>query len=107
MKTITSKQGTLQGRDWIKGVLIGAVTAVLYALWELWQTAGGLGNIAWKDVVSAAVTALIAYIGKNLLEPSKVVEVKAEGKEAREIIASKEDGRTNPPPFGDPTHPKP
>lgn len=89
MKTIKSKQGTLQGRDYWEGLGIGAATAILYALWELWQSSGGLGSIAWKDVFTAAVTALIAYIGKNLFEPSKVVEIKAEGKEAREIINEK------------------
>lgn len=86
MKTIKSKQFSLQGRDYWKGLGIGAVTAILYALWELWQSSGGLDGIAWKDVITAAVTALIAYIGKNLFEPSKVVEIKAEGKEARSII---------------------
>lgn len=105
MKTIKSKQGTLQGRDYWKGLGIGAVTAILYALWELWQSSGGLDGIAWKDVATAAVTALIAYIGKNLFEPSKVVTVHAEGKEARKIIAYTDEG--NPPPVGDPTHPKP
>ena len=107
MKTIKSKQGTLQGRDWIKSFGIGAVTAILYALYELWQASGSIDAISWKQVGTAAVTALIAYIGKNLFEPSKVVTVHAEGKEARKIISAKGDGPQNPPPFGDPTHPKP
>ena len=86
MKTIKSKQVTLQGRDWIKSFGIGAVTAILYALYELWQASGSIDAISWKQVGTAAATALIAYIGKNLFEPSKVVDIKAEGKEAREII---------------------
>lgn len=105
MKTIQSKQGTLQGRDYWKALLIGAGTAVLTAIYQLYVTVGGFENISWSDVSAAAVSALILYLGKNFFEPSKVVTIEAEGKEAREIIKASDEG--NPPPFGDPTHPRP
>lgn len=90
MKTITSKQGTLQGRDYWKALLIGAGTAVLTAIYQLYVTVGGIENISWPDVSAAAVSALVLYLGKNFFEPSKVVEIKAEGKEARSIIEGDE-----------------
>lgn len=103
MKPIESKQGTLQGRDFWKSLLLGAGTAVLTALYQLYVTAGGIGNISWADVSAAAISAFILYLGKNFFEPSKVGIIKAEGKEARDILIAKE--KRNPPPMGDPTHP--
>lgn len=94
MKTITSKQGTLQGRDWINGLGIGVATALVVAVIEFaqrWLADGNnLLDIGWKDVLQAAIAGLIAYLGKNIVEPSKVGKIEAEGKEAREIIKSNE-----------------
>jgi len=108
MKTIKSKQGTLQGRDYLNGVGIGVATALVVALVQFaqgWLSDGkSLLDISWADILNAAIGGLIAYLGKNIVEPSKVGVIQAEGKEARELIAAKEE--TNPPPMGDPTHPK-
>lgn len=88
-KTIISKQGTLQGRDWLKGLLIGAATAVVWAAIEFlqrWLADGGdIFAVDGKELLRAAVAGLIAYIGKNLLEPTKVVQVKV-GEAAQEAI---------------------
>ena len=108
MKTIKSKQGTLQGRDWLNGIGIGVGTALVVAVVQFVQAwiAGGnsLMDISWEGVLNAAIAGLIAYLGKNIVEPSKVGKLEATGKEARQIIAAKDEG--NPPPMGDPTHPK-
>src|SRR5690606_7249439 len=108
MKTIIKKQGTLQGRDYLKGIGIGAATAAVWAVIEFvqsWLADGGdIFDINGKELLRAGIAGLIAYIGKNLFEPSKVVTVHAEGKEARDIIAAKDEG--NPPPMIDTTHRK-
>lgn len=88
-KTIVSKQGTLQSRDWGKGVLIGAGTAILVALIEFVQRWIADGNnifdLDWQTVIQAAVAGFITYLGKNLLEPGKIVTVQPlkEGKKVK------------------------
>ena len=108
MKTIKSKQGTLQGRDYLNGVGIGVATALVVALVQFaqgWLSDGkSLLDISWADILNAAIGGLIAYLGKNIVEPSKVGQLEATGKEARQIIARKDE--VNPPPMGDPTHPR-
>lgn len=90
MKTIQSKQGTLQGRDYLNGVGIGVATALVVAVVQFaqgWLSDGkNLMDISWNDIINAAIGGLIAYLGKNIVEPSKVGKLEATGKEAREII---------------------
>ncbi len=109
MKTIKSKQGTLQGRDLKQGAWIAVAAAAIYPVIEFlinWLTEGNsIFDVDIKTLVNAAVAGLLAYLVKNFAEPSKVGIIQAEGKEAREIIAAKDEG--NPPPMGDPTHPRP
>src|SRR5690606_26501086 len=108
MKTIKSKQGTLQGRDWLTGGKLAIAIAALYPAIEFlfdWLTEGNsILDVDVNTLVKAALAGLLAYLGKNIAETSKVGVIQAEGKEAREIIAAKDEG--NPPPMGDPTHPK-
>lgn len=109
MKQIESKQGTLQGRDWLNGAGIGVATALVVAVVQFaqgWLSDGkNLLDIGWNDILNAAIGGLIAYLGKNIIEPSKVGVITDKGKAARKIITAKNrDG--NPTPVGDPTHPK-
>jgi len=107
-KTIKSKQGTLQGRDLRKGSKLAIIIAILYPAIEFLQEWIVKGNsildIDLNTLVNAVITGLIAYLFANFIEPSKVGVIQAEGKKARKIIAGKQEG--NPPPVGDPTHPK-
>ena len=93
MKTIIKKQGTLQGLDYLKGIGIGAATAALWAVWEFvqaWLADGGdlfgadYGSLG-KELVRAFVAGLVAYLGKNFVEPTTVVHVQ-KGDEAKETI---------------------
>ena len=108
MKTIKSKQGTLQGRDLKKVSKLAVIIAILYPAIEFLQkwiiSGNSILDIDVNTLVNAVVTGLLAYLFANFFEPSKVGVIQAEGKEARQIIAAKEEG--NPPPMGDPTHPK-
>jgi membrane protein implicated in regulation of membrane protease activity len=72
-QTITNKQGSLQGRDFIKGLLIAVLTAVL-ALVQTSLSAGEL-NFDWKVIGTAALSAGLAYIVKNWLEPTQTITI--------------------------------
>jgi hypothetical protein len=108
MKTIRSKQGALQGRDLKKGGKLAVIIAILYPAIEFLQkwiiSGNSILDIDVNTLVNAVITGLIAYLFANFIEPSKVGVIQAEGKKARKIIAGKQEG--NPPPVGDPTHPK-
>lgn len=90
MKQIQSKQGTVSKRDGINGFLIGLASAAVWAVIEFAQNwlAGGndIFDIEGKDLLRVAIAGLVAYLGKNLFEPSKVGTIEATGKEARQRI---------------------
>ena len=98
-KTIITKQLSLQGRDYYKGLLIGAGTAVVAGVIDFLQAylAGGnsIFELDWKQALHFAISGFIAYLAKNFLEPGKVVEVTPLKKKDENI-----------PPVGDPTHPR-
>lgn len=83
MKTIINKQFTLQGRDFVRGLLIAVLTAVLTVFADSIQD--GVLNFNWQLIGTTAVSAGIAYLLKNFGEPTKVVTVK-EGEEAKRIV---------------------
>lgn len=74
-KTIVSKQFTLQWRDWVRGLLMAVITPALVII----QQSVDVGQIVfnWKAIGMAAVAGGVAYLIKNFVEPSKVVEVKS------------------------------
>lgn len=102
MKTIVSKQGTLQGRDYWKALIIGAVTAAMFGAIDALRGVESILDLDWVGVAQAALAGFIGYVVKNLAETTKVATI-IEGEEAKAYIA---DHGTNPPPLGDPTHPK-
>lgn len=73
-KTITSKQFTLQARDWVKGALMAALTPALVIIQQ--SIDAGIWTFNWKVIGMSAAAGFMAYLMKNFLEPSKVVEVK-------------------------------
>lgn len=75
-KTIVSKQGTLQGRDFVQGLLIAVLTAVLTLVVDTLQE--GTLNFDWKLILTTALTAAGAYLLKNFAEPTKKVTVHKE-----------------------------
>lgn len=88
MSTITNKQGSLQTRDFVKGLLIAVLTAVL-ALVQTSLQAGEL-NFDWKVIGTAALSAGLAYIVKNWLEPTTVINV-LKGEDAAAAIRAAKD----------------
>ena len=72
-KTVTSKQGTLQGRDWIRGLAIAIITSVLTIIVQTVE-AGSL-SFDWKVIGTTALAAGAAYLLKNLGEPTKTITI--------------------------------
>lgn len=72
-KKIESKQFTLQTRDAIKGLVIAVLTAVITVVYTSLE-AGSL-NFDWKAIGTTALTAALAYIMKNWLEPTKTITI--------------------------------
>lgn len=73
-KTIISKQGELQARDFIRGAVLAVIAAVIT---PLIQSAGnGEWTIDWPTIGNTALIAFLGYIGKNLAEPTKEITVK-------------------------------
>ena len=97
-KTIISKRGALQGRDFSRGLIVGALSVAFYAVIEAVVAALGVGGIETlfeRDtllrIATVAISALLGYLLKNFAEPTKSVTIH---------------GEENPPPMGDPTKPK-
>lgn len=71
-KEIVSKQFSLQLRDWIRGLVIAALTPVFVII----QQSLDVGELTFnfKAIGMAALAGGLAYIVKNFLEPTKVIQ---------------------------------
>lgn len=70
-KQITSKFLSLQMRDIIKGFLVAALTPVFTIITN--SLSNGELTFNWKAIGTTALAAGLAYIAKNLFEPTKTV----------------------------------
>lgn len=93
-----AKQWTVKGRDILKSLFYGAVVPALVTIQGVIE-AGGISDIDWSLIFKISLGSIIAHIIRKLTEPTKLVEV-------TKLSADDNDDRTNPPPLGDPTHPK-
>lgn len=59
---------TLNSRDWIKGLVIAVLTAIITVVYNTIQT--GALVLDWKAISIAGISAALAYITKNLLTNS-------------------------------------
>lgn len=71
---IVSKQFNLKLRDWLKGLLMAVLTPAILIVQQSLEA--GIWVFNWQTIGMAAVAGGMAYIVKNFLEPSKVVEVR-------------------------------
>jgi len=96
-KTILSEKFSLQTRDFIKGLVMAVLTAVLAFFYE-WSE-NGFYEISWPTVGKVALGAAMAYIFKNwLVEPAKVITIAGSNRDAKvaqTIITNKIDNQNN------------
>ncbi len=59
---------TLNSKDWIKGLVVAVLTAVITVVYSTIQT--GALVLDWKAISIAGISAALAYITKNLLTNS-------------------------------------
>lgn len=60
---------TLNSKDWIKGLVIAVLTAVITVVYSTIQA--GTLMLDWKAISIAGISAALAYITKNLLTNSQ------------------------------------
>lgn len=70
-KTVVSRQFSLQLRDWLRGLVIAALTPVFVIV----QQSLDMGHLVfnWQSIGMAALAGGMAYIVKNFLEPTKTI----------------------------------
>ncbi len=56
----------LVSNDFIKGLVVAVLTAVLTAIAQLLQVSG-FSSFDWNQILSVAITAGVAYLAKNYL----------------------------------------
>lgn len=63
-----SKLFRLNSRDFVKGLVVAIITAVLVAIQNAISTHGlDFAEFNWAVIINVAITAGIAYLGKNLV----------------------------------------
>lgn len=70
-KVTVLKQWSLQGRDFIRGLVIAVISPVFTILIQSLQAEEVTVN--WKSIMNVAIIAFLTYISKNLAEPTKAV----------------------------------
>lgn len=74
-KIATSEQWSLNGRDFVRGLIAAVIAAVLPVFAEAIDSiaTGGTFSLSWNAVLSAAAFGGLSYLGLNLGSPSKVI----------------------------------
>lgn len=81
--TTTSKQWTLNAKDFLKGLLIAVIAAVVPVIMDSINEESLTFN--WKKIGTVALAAGLAYLLKNLMTPSQIVITNPEmAKEVKE-----------------------
>jgi uncharacterized membrane protein YjjP (DUF1212 family) len=66
----TSEFLKLNGGDFIKGLVVAILSAVLTTVLDLINSGADFSNINWKLIATASITAGLAYLLKNLSQNS-------------------------------------
>lgn len=71
MTKITAGRGTLNARDFVRGLAVAMITPVFTIIGS--SIDAGTLTFNWKLIGGVAVFAGLSYLVKNLAEPSKVI----------------------------------
>lgn len=85
MATVTSKQYTLNARDFLRGALLAVLTPVFTII----MTSLNAGELTfnWKVIGATAAAAFLGYLLKNFLSPTEITVTPA-SKEQAEAVKS-------------------
>lgn len=79
MATVTSKQFSLGKMDWLKSLIIGVGTPVIYVIQEL------IPKWPLGPIEKAALSALLIYLLKNFFTPTQITMIPATKEEAAAV----------------------
>lgn len=83
MATVTSEQGKLNFRDFIKGLIVAVLTpAFTIAIDSLNE---GSLTFNWAKIGATAGAAMLAYLLKNLFQPTQITMIPATKEEAEAV----------------------
>lgn len=82
-KVILSEQFTLSLRDFIKGLIVAVISAIVPLIQETIKQ--GELSFNWKAIGVTALGAFVAYIAKNFLEGPKVITTYNSNEKASEV----------------------
>lgn len=70
-KIVTSKQYTLNGRDFLKGLLVSVISAALTVIIESYQSESM--KFDWRSIGMVSLIAGLGYLIKNWATPSQTI----------------------------------
>lgn len=85
MKTIISKQFSLQTRDFVRGLIMAVGTPVLSIVYETLTKEDPVFN--WPQLAKIGLAAGVMYLSKNFVEPTK--QIKVETKPSDDVSGTK------------------
>ncbi len=100
-QVVTSKLGSLNKRDFFRGLLTALITAVVSFVYQFFQNGGTFRTIDWESVLQLVISTVIGYLflqlgtGNQILVNNPTTETVAAVKEgapvqvAGETIAAK------------------
>lgn len=123
IKSIVSKQFSLEARDWLKSLFYAVIVPVLLQVQSVLHQ-GDL-NLNWVLLGQVALSAVVAHLLRKFTEPSKLINVQKidnekvpvaeyfanqanQAQDTPPVIAevvAQGNPSTDPPPNQDPTHP--
>ena len=99
-----SKQWQVRFRDILNSFVLGVLVPSIYTVIDyLTNKPIEFNKQSLSELLGIGLTTFVANLLRKLVEPTKVVEVKTL---AEDFEGDGNGDRTNPPPVGDPTHPK-
>ena len=69
--TTSSKRFSLNGNDFIKGLIVAALSPIVPIIMDSLNS--GSLTFDWKHIATAALGGLVAYITKNFFDKPKIV----------------------------------
>lgn len=69
---IIAKQGTLQLRDLVRGLIMAVLTPAVLILQQSFEA--GVLTFNWHAIAMASIAGGMAYLVKNFFEPTKIIE---------------------------------
>lgn len=71
-KKVVSKQFSLKMRDVLRGLIMAILTPAVLIIQQ--SVEAGILTFNWHSIAMASVAGGLAYLVKNFLEPTKVIE---------------------------------